>query len=215
MRMVMWPPTRGSMETEARGISKPAGPNHRARWSGLVQAWNTSSRGAPKTRVMVISRSSACTTVDSAIFRSSLKVLQVLVQPVEPALPDLAARLHPCRGLAAALGAKPARPRLRRAVARDQPGALEHLQVPRDGWQADRERLRQLGYGRLAPREPCHDRTAGRVGEGGEGEAERFGGHLIVELNNQTVKYTTSVMLSRRGRAGVCGYLVHPPPEHG
>src|SRR6516162_3023943 len=125
MRRVMRPPTRGSMLTELRGISKPAGPNHRASWSGSVQAWNTSSRGASKTRVIVISRSSACTAVDSAIVRSFLKVVQVLVQPVEPALPDLPARLHPRRGLAEALGPQPARPRLRRAVARDQPGALE------------------------------------------------------------------------------------------
>src|SRR6516162_3644953 len=198
MRRVMRPPTRGSMWTEWRGISKPAGPNHRASWSGSVQAWNTSSRGASKTRVIVISRSSACTTVDSAIVRSSLKVLQVLVQPVEPALPDLTARLHPRRRLPEGLGAQRAGPRLRRAVARDQAGALEHLQVPRDRGQADRERLSQLGHGRLAPREPCHDRTAGRVGEGGEGEAERFVRHLIAKLNNQAVKYTTSAMLSSR-----------------
>ena len=55
--------------------------------------------------------------------------LQVDVEPVEAGVPEGAVALHPLGGLPQRPGLEAARAPLGVAAARDQPGALEHLQV--------------------------------------------------------------------------------------
>jgi hypothetical protein len=99
---------------------------------------------------------------------SLLDLLQVPVEPVDAALPQLTSSVHPHRCLLESLDSQAARPRLRRPSARDQAGLLEHLQVARDRRQAHGERLRELLDRRVALGEPLEDRQAGRVAQGGE-----------------------------------------------
>ena len=73
---------------------------------------------------------------------------------------------------ASGFGLEPARPALRVAPARDEPGALEHLEVHRDRGLAHRERLGELVTDGLARGQPRQDRAPGRIGEGGEGGVE-------------------------------------------
>src|SRR3954451_16906886 len=119
-------------------MSNPSGPNHFATWAGSVQARKTSSRGASKTRVRTTCWSAVCAGGGSVIFGSFLDFLQVCVEAVEARLPGLAAGLHPVRGLRERLRAEAAWPELRRAIACDEAGPLQHLQVPRDHPQGHR-----------------------------------------------------------------------------
>src|SRR3954452_3203751 len=119
--------------------------------------------------------------------------LQVSVESVHAGLPGALARLHPVDRLVEGVGLHAARPQLGVAAARDQSGALEHLEVARDRRQAHRERLRQLADGRLALRQAGQDRAARRVGERGEGEAELVGLHVTRRLNNVLVKYKSAL----------------------
>jgi hypothetical protein len=70
---------------------------------------------------------------------------------------------------------------------------LEHLEVLGDGLGADRERPRQLVDGGVALGQTVEDRPPRRVGERGEGGAERVAGYFfrlgdefwsISQLNN-------------------------------
>src|SRR5215204_1961730 len=126
------------MLTEPRGISKCSGPHHRVTCSGSVNAANTASRGASKVRI------TSTWVADSGIGLSfSLEGLEVRAEPVHPALPQLAIGRHPVRGLLQRLDPQRARAVLRVALAGDEAGTLEHLQVPRDGGKADLERRGQ------------------------------------------------------------------------
>jgi len=104
-------------------------------------------------------------------------IVEKTVDAVEPCLPQLAILLEPGVGVAQRRRHEPARPALRVAPARDQPGALEHLEVLRDRGLAHRERFRELHHRRLAPGEPREDRAARRIGERGEGGVESSGLH--------------------------------------
>src|ERR671919_954166 len=111
MRRRNSPPTRRSISTESRGVSNPSGPNHFATWSGSVHALNTSSRGASRTRSIVISCSAVCAGVESFICWSFLylHLFEVLLEPVHAALPHLPVRLDPRGGLSEGLATEPAR----------------------------------------------------------------------------------------------------------
>src|SRR5439155_673356 len=100
--------TRRSISIDSRGVSSPAGPNHLATWSGSVHALNTSSRGASKTRVIVIWCSAVGAGVESLIAPSFLDLLQVRIEPVHAALPHLSVGLHPRGGLQQRLAAQAA-----------------------------------------------------------------------------------------------------------
>src|SRR4051795_7735765 len=130
------------MWMRSRGVSICSGPNHAATSSGSVQARKTRSRGASKMRVISTSWSSAATGLMSLIWLSF--PVQVSVESVHAGLPGALARLHPVDRLVERVGLHAARPPLGVAAARDQSGALEHLEVARDRGQAHRERLRQL-----------------------------------------------------------------------
>src|SRR5438105_3143242 len=139
------PPGRRSISHT--GLVKRRGPHHFARCAGSVHILNTTSRGASMTRPKTSSRSaaagagcpisilprmvpSAASLVPSALC-CGLDFLQVLVQPVEALFPEPAVVLDPLGGVLQRRRLQPARPPLRFAAARDQPGALQHLQMLR------------------------------------------------------------------------------------
>src|SRR5687768_13866666 len=173
------PPTRRS--TSQIGKVQPLWmPSQRVRSSGFVQASKTSSRGASNTRVIAISRSlgvviSSFAALAIMALPFSLRRLELVEQRVEPlvvAFPDLPVVLEPLRRVRERLALDPRRPALRLAAARDEPGALEHLQVLRHRRLRHREPLGQLRNGRIAGREPGEDRPAGRVRERRERRVE-------------------------------------------
>src|SRR6266542_3270541 len=120
-----------------------------------VCASNTRSRGASKTRVMTISRSEGVVTVSlllplppiALLLSSRLELVQVLVQPIVTLLPEATVPLGPLGNLLERLRPQPGGTPLPLPAPRDEPGALQHLQVLRDRRQAHLERLRQLGDG--------------------------------------------------------------------
>src|SRR5215203_4181911 len=111
------------------------------------------------------------------------------LESVHPGLPCRLSRQHPLHRLVKRVGLQPARPPLSLPAADDQSGALEHLEVARDGRQAHRERLRQLVHGRLALSESGQDRAPRRIGESGKSEAEPVSWHLTLQLINTLIKY--------------------------
>jgi hypothetical protein len=66
---------------------------------------------------------------------------------------------------------------LGRASARDEPGALQDLEVLGDGLDADGEGLGEVADRRLALGEAREDRAPGGIGEGREGPRELVDGH--------------------------------------
>jgi hypothetical protein len=84
-------------------------------------------------------------------------------------------RADPIGDIPQPLGAEAARPPLRLPPLFDEPGALEDLEVLRDGRQAEIERRGQLGDRRVARRQPREDRATRRVREGRERGAEPVG----------------------------------------
>src|SRR5204862_3598147 len=92
---------------------------------------------------------------------------------------------------------------LREARAGDQSGALQDLQMPRDGRRADREGLRELGDGRLSLGEPVEDGAPRRVRQRREGEAELVVRHrslITIRLINR-LHNSAAQTLGERGDA--------------
>src|SRR5690606_28265256 len=111
-------------------------------------------------------------------------------EPVGPRLPLFAVPLQPPRGLLQRLRLEPAGAPLCTASAGYQPCALEHLEVSRDRWEADRERLVQLGHGGLTMRQAAEDGAPGGVGEGRERAAETVTDvQHCTSLFNEVVSY--------------------------
>src|ERR1044071_1013769 len=142
------PPGRKSKECVV--VEKPSGPHHCARCLGSVKAANTSSRGASNTRRPMIARGSVSKSM--LFFAATLRLLgfclghavglqrlEVVVEPVEPLLPQPAVFLQPIVGLLERVDLDLAGTHLRVAAARDQTGALEHFEVLGHGGQADGE----------------------------------------------------------------------------
>src|SRR5713226_3315131 len=158
------PPGLTSIETVSSGTSDSLPPNQSAKRSGSVHSFHTRSRGASKTRVIVI---------PSAI-------LQTLVEAVEASLPEPTVLLEPVDRLLQRRPLQARGPKLRRAAAPDQSGVLEDLEVLGDRLDADRERLCELVHRGLTLREALQDRTPRRIGEGCEGAGELVDCHLLV-----------------------------------
>src|SRR3954463_6445336 len=74
-----------------------------------------------------------------AMLPAALQIAQVVVEAVEALLPEAAVLLDPARDLAQRRGFEAARAPLRFAPAGDEPHLLEHLEMPRDRREADRE----------------------------------------------------------------------------
>src|SRR5690606_21191243 len=170
-------PARGS--NSQIGIVHPSGPSsHCCRSAGVVHAFQTSSRGASKVRVNRTSRSvgvEKVVTPDSLVVTIVvLRGLQGVEEPVEAAearVPEAAIPLGPFAHLAERRRLEPAGAPLRLPPAGDEPGPLQHLEVPGDGGGAHREGGRELLHRGLPPGQPGEDRAAGGVGQGGEGGA--------------------------------------------
>src|SRR5205823_8064346 len=166
------PPGLTSIETLDSGTWASAPPNQSAKRSGSVHSRHTCSRGASKTR-------------ETEIPTSGIRLPQAFVEPVEAALPEVPVRLEPLDSLAKRCALEAGRPKLRRAAARDQPRALEHLEMLGHRLDADRERLGELVHRRVALREPRQDRAPRRVGERRERRRELVGHSLFIQLVDQ------------------------------
>src|SRR3990170_8559442 len=184
MQLRYLPPTRRSISQW--GHVKPFGPHQLMKCSGSVQALHTSSRGASNTRSMT----SACSVdVVGALLASAICVLllsllltllnlsEVFVQAIETLLPEAAISFQPFIGVLERARAEPAGAPLRLATARDQAGALQHLEVLGDRGQAHLEGLGQLRDGRLTRGQASENRAPGGIGEGGKGCAQLIGRH--------------------------------------
>src|SRR5690348_11881282 len=141
------------------------GPHQRWSCSASVQAANTSSRGASNTS----------TILTLTIFAMTVLLSQMVVQSLEPLLPEDAVLRDPGFRSLERFGVQPAVARAALLPVLDQPGVLEHGEVLRDGWQRNRERRRQLAHGRRSLREAGGDRASRRIGERGERRVERLG----------------------------------------
>src|SRR3954454_23246154 len=100
--------------------------------------------------------------------RFFLQFFQVLVELLEALTPRFTRVLRPPRDLVERRRTELTRPALCIPTARDQPRALEHLQMPRDRWKADLERRGELEHRRLTPCQARDDGPPGGIGERGK-----------------------------------------------
>src|SRR5437868_9763578 len=77
------------------------------------------------------------------LFLLGLQLAQIIVEAIEALLPESAIAVDPIRDFFEADRLEPARPPLRVAAARDQAGALQHLQVLGHGGGGHGKGLRQ------------------------------------------------------------------------
>src|SRR5262245_44227377 len=173
------PPTRRSISHT--GMVAPSIQHHQRRTrSGLVMTSNTRARGASNTRESTISLSEGRVTLSLPLLLASmafllLQLFEQTVEALEVRFHLVAVALEPVGDFAQRCRLQAARTALRVTTARDQPGALEHLDVLRDGRLAHVVRLGELQDGGLALDQAREDRAAGRVGQGHEGRVEPVG----------------------------------------
>src|SRR5215207_789913 len=110
------------------------GPIHCLSSSGSVYARNSSSRGASNSRIILTcgmpGSAISCVSPMMGSFRIVLQGGQQLVEPLEALGPVLAVARQPLRGGAQRLCLEVAQPHGGLAAAGDEPGLLEHLEVP-------------------------------------------------------------------------------------
>src|SRR6185312_3502612 len=152
------------------------------RWSVLVKASHTSSRGALKVRSMTSTRSCGSVRMLFALagilLLLGLEFLEIDLEAVEALVPELAVALQPFIDAHERLRLQLCGAVLRLASAGDEACMLQDLQVFGDGRQAHVEGLRQLVHRGLAQRQAGQNGPAGRVGEGREGFRKAVrGGH--------------------------------------
>src|SRR6202161_3267500 len=135
-------------------VVKPFGPNHCARCFGSVNSENTSSRGASNSRTVMIERASVARStsffVAIAVLLSpllfGLQRLQIDVEAIQALVEKAAVKAEPLVDILQRPRLDPARPPLCRAAARDQTGALQHLEMLGHRRQAHGEGVRQLRH---------------------------------------------------------------------
>src|SRR5579872_5355635 len=113
-------------------VVKPSGPHHCARCFGSLNAANTSTRGASNTRVPMIERGSlprSTPLLPLTFLLLGLQRFQIIAEAIETFLPESAVLLEPIVHRLERGGFEPARPPLRLARTRDQPGVFEHLEM--------------------------------------------------------------------------------------
>ena len=113
--------------------------------------------------------------MSEATFEDAQRELEQIVETEEVALPELAITLEPRCRFGERLGFDATGTLLCARGVRDEPGALEHLEVLRDGGLAHRERLRELRHRCLTRREAREDGASRGIGEGGEHGVEARG----------------------------------------
>jgi hypothetical protein len=172
------PPIFGSISHSV--IVQPGGPSsHRLSSAGVVNASYQVARRVEDARHLdlAIAVSRHCEFADRGHHCSSLgprtpsspvnclELFQDGIQRLKSSFPKLPISLEPSRGFRESLGLQSPRPALRIAATRDQPRALEHLEMLRDRRLAHRKRLRQLADRRLPRREPRQYRPPSRIGQ--------------------------------------------------
>src|SRR5438034_9139535 len=178
MSMRIAPPGRRS--SSQTGFVNPCGPHHCATYFGSVHASNTSARGASMMRVRTSSEGAGADEVVKAerrfavlpLLRLSaamfgllgLKCAEVILQAIDALVPESAVLLHPSRDFAQRHRLESAGPPLRVATARDQAGALQHLQVLGNGGGRHFEGRGQLLGRRPAGGESRENPPASRAG---------------------------------------------------
>src|SRR5260221_924960 len=154
----------------------PGGPSSQRRTnSGLVNASNTSRRGASKSRVTWISRSLGVDTLKLSgkkmelplpllgsgtfvfLFRG-FQLAQQSVEADEGSLPIFAVPLQPLGCFSEGARLELAWSPLRIAAGRDQACTFEHLEMPRDRRLSHREGLGQFTYRHFPRRQARQDR---------------------------------------------------------
>src|SRR5258707_1539798 len=111
MPMTRLPPTRRSISH--RYVVMCAGPYQRMNISGSVQARQTSSRGASKTRsIRTCVEALVAWVLGPAVIARLLQFGQICVESIESLLPEPAVVLDPVGDLLQGLGREPARPPL-------------------------------------------------------------------------------------------------------
>ena len=103
---------------------------------------------------------------------STLRLLQVGVESVQPVGPDLPSRLDPGHRFLQRRSFEPARPCLPDPATADQSGVLEHLQVLRDRLHAHPVWRRELADGRLTVGQLTDNPPPRRVGKRSEHDVE-------------------------------------------
>src|SRR5580692_730202 len=113
-------------------VVKPFGPHHCVKCSALVQAENTSSRGASYSRMPTITRGSRSRSrllVAAMLFtlclRFGLQLFQIGIEAVEALLEEAAVVLEPVVDVLERLWLDPAGSELRFAAACDQAGTFQ------------------------------------------------------------------------------------------
>src|SRR2546422_7761937 len=156
--MNMAPPGRPS--NSAIRLPTIFGPHHFCRCSGCVNTSKTRSRGASKTRSMTSSLIGISTTLSLAAKSPLLhaQFLQVLVETIEPLLPDDAIALDPVVDLFERARLERRRPPLRLLTARHEARTFEHLEELAHRGEAHVERLRHFGHLRTPLRYTRDDR---------------------------------------------------------
>src|SRR5580704_11488196 len=180
----------GRMSKLSVVVVKPFGPHHCARCLGSVKAAYTSSRGASNSRIPIIARGSLLrsrllfsATLRTPGFRApalgscclrflGLELLQVIVEAVETLVVEAAIMFEPVIDLFQRARLNAARPPLRFAAARDQAGALKHLEMLRHRRQRHSEGLGQLEHRSVAKRQPRQNGAAGRISQCRKGGVE-------------------------------------------
>src|SRR5438128_464933 len=109
-----------------------------------------------------------------------LQLLQVNVQAVETLLPKAAIFFEPIVDAFQRPRLDPAGPPLRFAPPRDQPGALQHLEMLGDGGAAHLEGLGEFADRRLTQGESREDRATRGIGEGCKRGAEAVRRHGVL-----------------------------------
>ena len=173
------PPGRKSISHT--GIVNCRSPYQRFTCSGFESASNSSARGALNSRVITSSVSEGMVSVARGllvvvtVLLLLLELDQKCVELFEPLFPIGAEPLDPLSRFLERLGPQPARPPLRFAPLRHQPGTLEDFEVLRHGRQAQVERLGKLIDRRVTLNQAGQNGAARRIGESAECEAELVG----------------------------------------
>jgi hypothetical protein len=186
IRMVTRKAPPGRKSTSHSDVVSGLGVNQRATCSAFVHASNTMCRGASKVREMRssglfvgLSGSATISGLRVTARLLSLQFFEVVIEAIEALFPEAAVPLHPCGRFLQAGGLAAARTGLGVAASGDELGALQDLEVLRDGGEAHVEGLGEIHDGALPGGQTSKNRSPRRIGEGGEGGAEVVVRHVL------------------------------------
>src|SRR5258708_24750770 len=129
MHLRQWPPGRTSISSAT--TVKPSGPHHCIACFDSIQARNTISRGASRSRVITSSCAGSTSALGFAFLAAILLLLilqpaQIIIETIETLLPEAAVMLDPARHILERRRFQAAPPPFCLPSAGDQPGPLQH-----------------------------------------------------------------------------------------